>query len=205
MIICHKYQFIFLRVPKSASTSMHYYLGKLCGNEDIVTPINIEPPADHKPRNHEGFTNHMRAENIRKMIPSKVWQNYFKFCFERNPFDKMVSVFMHRKARRPNYKKSFYEYCLERKSGRKKFPESSEIYSINENIAVDFIGRFENLEEDWNYIKSKLNLLNLGPLTKEKGNIRKDEVNYSTFCDPKSKKIIEDHFWREMKWLNYKF
>ena len=75
MIISHKYKFIFIRVPKSASTSLQYSLGKICGNSDIVTPIDYNPPPDHTARNHEGYKKHMSAKKIKKVIPRKIWKN----------------------------------------------------------------------------------------------------------------------------------
>ena len=59
---------------------------------DVVTPIlpHVEP---HLPRNHEGFFNHKPARQIRERVGSEIWNSYFKFCVERNPWDKALSYY----------------------------------------------------------------------------------------------------------------
>ena len=39
MTISHKYNFIFIKTLKTAGTSLEIYLSQMCGNGDIVTPI----------------------------------------------------------------------------------------------------------------------------------------------------------------------
>jgi len=202
MIISHKHKFIFIRVPKTASTSIQLALGKICGPGDIVSAFrepNIAP--DHHPRNDEGYVPHTAARKIKRKITPEIWNRYFKFAFERNPFDKMVSQY-HMKISK-GYDKSFKEFCLECAGGVRSFRKGIELYSKGGKIVVDFIGKYENLNEDFNFVCEKLNLPKL-ELTRERARPRK-EKDYRKYYDDETRKIVEERFSREIKLFNYKF
>lgn len=92
MIISHKYKFIFIKTRKTAGTSIEAYLSSLCDDKDTFTPIN-PPVPPHNARNYENFYNHMPAHAVRELVNDKIWTEYFKFCVERNPWDKTASFY----------------------------------------------------------------------------------------------------------------
>ena len=79
MIICHQHRFIFVKTLKTAGTSIEVFLSQHCGPLDVVTPIlpHVEP---HRPRNHEGFFNHIPACEIRDRVGRDIavwsWPKY---------------------------------------------------------------------------------------------------------------------------------
>jgi hypothetical protein len=92
MIISHKYRFIFIKTYKTAGTSLEVYLSHFCSDDDVFTEI-FPPVSDHRPRNAESFYNHMPAFEVRRRVGEAVWNSYFKFCIERNPWDKVLSFY----------------------------------------------------------------------------------------------------------------
>src|SRR5438132_1302501 len=118
MIISHKYKFIFIKNEKTAGTSIEIALSKYLGEKDVITPNRDEDEALRKALGYRGaqnyyislnrytrknllelvtqhkrirFFNHSGAEYIKEHVDKHVWESYFKFCFERNPWDKVIS------------------------------------------------------------------------------------------------------------------
>ena len=144
MIISHEHKFIFVKTEKTAGTSMEVYLSTHCGPLDVVTPIipHVEP---HISRNHEGYYNHIPACAIRDQIDQNCWDTYFKFCVERNPWDKTISHY-HMVKSRWNAGLSFERYLLEG-----KFPINFPKYTDLKNpskVIVDEVLYYEHLVDN---------------------------------------------------------
>jgi hypothetical protein len=83
----------------------------------------------------------MPAREVKQRVPADVWNGYFKFCVERNPWDKVLSHYnMH--AAREGGRLSFDEYLA-----RGRFPVNDFRYTdrSRSKIIVDRIVRYENL------------------------------------------------------------
>src|SRR6202171_6482610 len=181
MIISHKYKLIFIKTAKTAGTSIEVFLSKQCGPMDIVTPI--APPIEgHQPRNYQGFINpiseiietpgkflsalrrafvsrekfynHIPASLVQKRVPAHVWNGYFKFCVERNPWDKVLSHY-HMRAAPQRGSLSLADYL-----GMVSFPLNYFRHTAPaaEKIIVDRVLRYENLMDDLSEVFSKLNV-----------------------------------------------
>ncbi len=172
---------------------MQYALGKICGDDDIVSEI-IPQTLDHKPRNNAGTREHMPAKEIKGLLAPKQWNEYFKFCFVRNPFDKMVSEYFFRSQDGRFKKGSFKQFCIDCSKGVQHFPRSSVKYLIDDEIAVDFIGRFESLKKDFDYVCKKLNPPSDCQLPEKKLKHIAGKSHYSTYYDTASKEIVSNHY-----------
>jgi len=105
MIVSHKHKFIFIKPAKTASSSVELMLSKICGPNDVLTPLSSFNDRfdgdyyEYQPRNHKGFENHMSANDIKKRVGDKVWYEYLKVTIVRNPWDMVVSRYHWEKAR----------------------------------------------------------------------------------------------------------
>jgi hypothetical protein len=182
VIISTKYNFIYLRTKKTASTSIHRALCKVLGPYDVaikgkkadLTPVlrkHITPP-------DEPFHTHTSAAKIKPYIRPRFWRGAFKFTSERHPYEKAVSLAYYQASKRdlgaeerPQQPRDF-ENLVETvvKGGRyASFPD----YSIDGfPVVSDFI-RHESIEVDLNRIAEKLGL-ELPPLGEFKTTQRKD-------------------------------
>lgn len=224
MIINHKYKFIFLKTRKTAGTSIEIALSKFCGVNDIITPITKEDELIRKelgfpgPQNfnvalkhyskhdwlkligktkRKQFYNHASAGLIRNYIDEGVWNSYFKFSFERDPFDKAISRY-YWSTRDPRPEISQYL-----NSAPIRFLSNWDIYTIDNQIAIDFVGRYENLTHDLAFITDKIGLPDELTLPNAKGSYRKSREHYSRILNAEARTRIEIVCAKELETFNY--
>ena len=223
MIISHKHKFIFLKVQKTAGTSTEIALSAHCEDGDILTPLHPDDEAIRKKAGFRGkqnymiplhdyslsevincirrkkrkrYFNHSNAAAVRGHIGADIWDSYFKFCFERNPYDKAIShYYWVTEAPRPN----IAEYLAETEDNHLS---DWDMYTLNDQVAVDFVGRYENLQEDLAAVSEKLKL-DLAPLVQTKGDIREDKRSYRSVLDSTARAHIERIFANELQTFNY--
>jgi len=229
MILSHKHKFIFIKTAKTAGTSIEVFLSKHCGPQDVVTPI--APPVEgHQPRNYEGFINpipeiarrpgklfsvlrhsmtsrekfynHIPATEVRTRVPADVWNSYFKFCVERNPWDKVLSHY-HMHAAREGGSLSLDEYL-----GRGRFPINYFRYTDRSGtkIIVDRVLRYEHLIPELSEVFSQFNIPFDGTLgVAAKSKYRTDRRPYQQVFNDEQRKIVEKAFAKEIDLHGYRF
>lgn len=230
MILSHKYKFIFLKTAKAAGTSIEIALSKHLGDNDIITPIS--PPDEiirrqlgyRGPQNfyvplrccsmrdiagtlltfrRKKFYNHMSCQEVRSLVGDGVWNTYYKFCIERNPFDRVVSLYywIHRREPRPTLAQFLEQPEIELLSRR-----GLELYTTQTGaIAVDRVGRYENLIQDLEEIRRAIGIPEPLELPHAKASHRSDKRHYSDVIDELSRSKIAARFQREMELFGYRF
>lgn len=230
MILSHKHKFIFLKTNKTAGTSVEIALSRFCGNNDVITPIDPEdektrhdlgypgprnylaPLWDYGPRDvvdavrhrtgKRRFFNHMTAREVRGLVGDRIWNDYYKFCFERNPWDRVISLYYWRNKTEPrpairDFVASEAPLLLKRKG--------FDVYTIEGDVAVDRVGLFEQLAEHLEEIRTRLGLPEPLMLPRAKTSFRTDKRQYRELLDEKSRKRIETLFREEIAWFGYRF
>jgi hypothetical protein len=230
MIISHEHKFIFIKTKKTAGTSIELALSQLCGPDDIIAPITDSDEAlravGSGPRNWRvhgwwqsprplfqrrwlkvgpqdyGFYNHMPANEARALLnDDKIWRSYFKFAFDRNPWDRQVSAY-HFRYRRRTRPPSFADF-LDR--DRRARLNNYEIYSLDGKVCVDFLGRFETLHEDFRHALGKVGLKFEHELPRAKTGLRQNGKHYRDYYDSHTRDVVGDWYQREITLLGYSF
>lgn len=135
----------------------------------------------------------------------------FSFTFVRNPFDRILSTYLNGIM---NHTKSFDDYIdtIKNVVENKLYYtivsiDSSDLshykpqFELLENLTPDFIGRFENYENDIKILSNmhpKLNCLC-------EVNIKKRNVDYKKYYNERNRKIIEELYKDDLKTFNYEF
>lgn len=228
MIINHKHRFIFLKTRKTAGTSIEIALSRCCHDNDVITPISEEDEQERRrlglrgPQNfnfplrtyntadwrawlrkgrRKRFYNHAEAALVLNGIGKATWDSYFKFCFERNPFDKAISRY-YWSTRDSNPRPAIGAYL---KSAPVRLLSNWDVYTLNDEIAVDFVGRYEQLERDFATIKERLGLPGDLSLPRAKGGHRAERAHYSQVLDAAARARIEVVCAKEIAEFGYRW
>jgi hypothetical protein len=161
---------------------------------------------------------HVPGKNIKKYHP-KIWKNYFKFCFVRNPYAHAVSCWMwnenewnlhanNHKFLKKKTKKNFTNFLkiLKKKQSNKNFFKlpGNKIYTINDEICVDYIGKFETLNQDIYKIKRILKIPGERfKLPHEKKN--NYDLNYLKYYNEENKNLVQEIWGKVFKLFDYKY
>ena len=225
MLISEKHNFIFIHVWKVAGTSVTKALEKYAYNPDKYIPKLILKKAGVKsdPINqivetadrygvvplYAGLRRHARAIQVKQRLTAQKYDKFYTFAFVRNPWDWEVS---------------FYHYVLSRKNHaqheRVKAMGSFEKYlewKVNNidndfvlqkdfvtdesgKVIVDFIGRYENLSEDFQTICDKLKLDTSLPHAN-----KSQRKTYQKYYNPHTKKLLEECYQEDINFFDYTF
>lgn len=191
-MISHSKKFIFVHITKTGGTSIDIALQKY--TERTKTHQSILEMKEEAAKNFE-------------------LNNYFKFCFVRNPWDKMVSQYFYIK-KKTTYGKSFEDFIIDFKStpndwnfNSTNFPvcyqpvQKKWICGDKGEILMDFIGRFENLQEDFGTICDKIDLPKL-----ELPHINStNHGHYSKYYNKETREIVSQKFSEDIECFGYKF
>lgn len=211
MIISHKHKFIFFKTRKTAGSSLQVALAEYCGENDIITGqyrLGIDDNSHSAGLNMDKFcTTHPHPElaEVRAFLGEEIWNSYFKFAFVRNPFDIAVSRYhWDMKGKLGMQDTSVEGFKSWVKQGGLFDKDRAYLYiSSGKSVDLDFIGYYENLEEDIQYICDKIGLGSLA-LPSLKSGFR-DNSSYAAFYDKAVKQQVQDFFNEDFRLLGYNF
>ncbi|MGB7452385.1 MAG: sulfotransferase family 2 domain-containing protein [Lysobacterales bacterium] len=181
--------YIFIHINKTAGTSIGNAIGL---------------PVKH----------HQTAREIIASIGREKWTAAYKFTLVRNPWDKVVSHYEYRLKRNKTEiaarNISFSEWVIKTYgpdkdpfyyNNPKAFQPQVEWLKDDEGkISIDFIGRFESINEDFDQIKSVIGLeAELPHLNASK------RAGYQSYYDDESREIVADWFREDIELFGYCF
>ena len=210
MFISESGKFVFVAVPKTATSTIHAYLEQ-AGTDPLPTAFRMEQY-------------HYSYPWIVKNYPET--KDYFSFGFASNPWDRMVSSWIEFTSNQGQIDtwsqglvddfQNFADFAMN--FTKTKWAEEIHFHPASwylgcdqEHIncgetQVDFIGRFENFGEDFNRVLAKINrsqfdILNWHKL--RKSDRHKDYQKYYSNFD--MVEMIGDHFHDDIVNFGYKF
>ena len=152
---------------------------------------------------------HANLKYYKQNFPVK-YINYFKFTIVRNPYDRFISWVKYRDKRWKLYNGDLNYDVLEYELRKLPFHKANYTNMLNLNGCykftrrneLDFIGRFENLEVDFRYIKEKLSLVSDLPHINKSSD---EKVHYSTFYNDSLRRNCRRVFKKDLDYFGYEF
>ena len=207
MRISYTHRFVLIRVQRAASTSIRWAVDPYSDAYDAPT--------------------HSKGMELRSDL-GEIYDKFITFTFIRNPWDRLVSYYHYwiRKDKDSLHQRvmksfeSFAEYLTHLMQqdylpipqddlAVYKFyynplpspdPQIDYVVDNNDKFIVDFIGRFENLAEDFCYI---CNILGLNVELPEHNISAHDD--YKSYFNDQQRKYVENLYKRELEVFNYTF
>lgn len=214
MIVSHQHKFIFIKTKKTAGTSLEISLSGICGPRDVITPITPADELIRKEMGHRGpqnfrndgfnYFNHMAAMDVRQALGKDVWNTYFKFCFERNPWDKVISWYYWEIGQ--GRQMTFDEFMRSGHFTLVGGPGGFDLYTDErQEIIVDRVYLYENLRESLSDLARRFNVEAIPRMPMAKSGYRKDRKPYSDAYSDFHRTLVQRAFQREIGLFNYRF
>tara|TARA_B100001094_G_scaffold62804_1_gene58679 strand:+ start:5172 stop:5843 length:672 start_codon:yes stop_codon:yes gene_type:complete len=173
MIISHRKKFIWIHLPKCAGTSIRELL-----QTNPIFQTDIHPMWHTKkdinwkekyPKVDTNLWTHSSASDIKKYLDERGyrWDDYFKFVFIRNPWEREVSAYeYHRQVMSKNkcptdFNIKNIEMALNQPPKNfimrsNRWTPHDYIFDEDGKLMVDFIGKVENIEQDFEKVVKKI-------------------------------------------------
>jgi chondroitin 4-sulfotransferase 11 len=184
-MINHKLKFIYIHVDKT-------------GGSSIASSISTEIRVSKKGGTYAASEKHWSIKKYNDTAKNSAkYKKYFKFAFVRNPWDRLVSkYFFDRKSGRSS-EESFKNWAKSRKGLK---PQLGYL-TINDEVAVDFIGRYENLQEDFNIVCDKIG----APQQQLPHANKTKHKHYTKYYDAELREIIGERYAKDIEYFGYEF
>jgi chondroitin 4-sulfotransferase 11 len=188
-----KEQFVFIHIPK-------------CGGNSITS--------DH----FRNFSHDLRNENFKYFKDSYERSlSKFSFTFVRNPWDRLVSSYEYLKnggnctldaedylnlfSKYENFKEMVLNW-EEVFFDQIHFKSQSDWICDNDgNIIVDFVGKFENLQQDFDIVCDRMQI----PRKKLPHTNKTNHKHYTEYYDDEIREIVAKKYARDIEYFGYKF
>lgn len=160
---------------------------------------------------------HMPLKYYHNIFGDKKFNQYYKFTFVRNPWDRVFSAFNYLKSGGVSkddlkWKSVFNKYddfnifvkeWLDNDNILLSLHFMPQIYFLKNSYGViefDFIGKFETLENDYNYLKLKFNGKELKRI-----NVSNQSITYKNAYNKESIEKVRKLYKQDIELLGYDF
>ncbi len=216
MLFSVKYNFLFVHIAKTGGTSVRAALAPLRWRDPMYIPQFIASRLSHATghRIASKLPRHARIIAAKEMLPQELFDKLFKFAFVRNPWDLQVSSWHHLRRERLHLVEhvadfqNFIRWKLDPERPYQYHIDTSiehqtdYLKNLDGTILVDFIGKYENLQDDYEEACRRIGI-KPPPLPHKRR--AKDRKNYQSYYDEETAELIARYFREDIETFGYHF
>ncbi len=227
-MICHDYNCLFVHIPKTGGQSIEQFfldLLHLDWDKDrtvLYLQSNDDPALGTEKLAHLSAAEYVDCGHVGR----EEFSSFFKFSFVRNPWSRILSEYRYR-----NYfhHLSFRDFVLNKlpKPGwddkyRHVMPQYDMLYDQQGNLLVDFVGRFETLQQDFDRVCEHLGITDSllphrNPSDKKSRDLKRKIRNYlymngenqrrgvAEFYDHETRVAVAEYYRKDIKTFGFEF
>ena len=198
MIISKSYNFVFIAVPKTGTSSIEKRFKE-------TLKENCEVISKSSEQTNSNFHKHTTLNEL--LNSATQYQNMNYFGFVRNPWAKIVSWYTYLKIAdySPYYigdQNLSFEDFIECAPNFVFFP-SAQFLTVDSGIKNTFVGKFENIEHDYKKMCSIIGIECLDLPHINKSNFTKK--HFTEYYNKHTKSFVETVCKKDIEMFNYKF
>lgn len=217
MLISYSHRFIFFHIGKTGGMSMREIFQHYAQEPEKFKIPRPSQMIEGKPNKMydvwQTLLLHATASDAKEELSTDVFDDFFKFAFVRNPWDLQVSMyhFILREPTSSTYPQvsqlgsfdAFIEWVVETPrpypKGITKLQREM-ITDENGNLLVDFVGRYEKLHDDFEFLRQKLNITESLPHLN-----RSQHSDYRRYYNDYTQNLVTQHFKDDIELFGYRF
>ena len=217
MFLSVKHRFLFVHIAKTGGTSVRASLQHLHRRDPWYWPMflcsRLSRLSGHRIAGK--LPRHAKIVAAKELLPRAFFDELFKFAFVRNPWDLQVSSFYHIRRERPHYLRGHetfedllrwkldperpYQYHLDTSIEL----QTDYLIDLHGELIVDFIGRYERLEEDFTEACGRIGIPRPDLAHKRRASDRGRD--YRNYYGDETAELVAHHFKRDIDLLGYVF
>jgi hypothetical protein len=215
MLLSIRYNFLFVHIAKTAGTSVRSTLERYRWRDPYFLPQFVCSRISHLTGHRIAckLPRHAKIIAAREMLPRDLFQGLFKFAFVRNPWDLQVSSYHHLRRERPHLVgdrdfAAFLRYKLDPERPYQYHLDTSielqtdYLVDLHGTMLVDYLGRFERLDEDFSAICRRIGIRPPDLAHKRQATDRKD---YRSYYTDETAALVAERFATDVERFGYRF
>jgi hypothetical protein len=217
MLLSPKYRFLFVHIAKTGGTSVRSALEGLRWRDPWYLAMFLCSRLSHLSghRIAAKLPRHAKAIAARELLPRELYDALFKFAFVRNPWDLQVSSFHHIRRERPQYlggHDNFADFLRWKLDPERPYQyhvdtsielQSDYLIDLHGQVIVDFIGRYERLEDDFAEACRRIGIP--APALPHRRQAKDRGRDYRSYYDDVTAALVAERFQADIALLGYRF